>query len=68
VHKNARSMRDFFTGRHVTTCAQCHKPLPAGAPGAKPVPNYKVTATCTACHTDVHRGALGPDCAACHKP
>ena len=68
VHKNARSMRDFFTGRHVTTCAQCHKPLPAGAPGAKPVPNYKVTATCTSCHIDVHRGALGPDCAACHKP
>jgi hypothetical protein len=68
VHKNAKSMRDFFTGRHVTTCAQCHKPLAGDGPGAKPASNYKVTTSCISCHVDVHRGALGPDCAACHKP
>jgi hypothetical protein len=68
VHKNAKSMRDFFTGRHVTACAQCHKPLAGDAAGVKPAANYKVTTSCISCHTDVHRGALGSDCAACHKP
>jgi hypothetical protein len=68
THKNARALRDFFTGRHNVTCAQCHKPLPSAATGVTSAANYKVTTTCTACHTDVHRGALGPDCAACHKP
>jgi hypothetical protein len=30
--------------------------------------NYRVPTACTACHTDVHRGALGPRCESCHKP
>ena len=68
THKNARSLRDFFTGRHVTTCEQCHKPLPGTPSGVRPAANYKVTTSCVSCHIDVHRGALGPDCAACHKP
>ena len=68
THKNARALRDFFTGRHVTTCAQCHKPLADTSAGARPAANYKVTTSCVTCHTDVHRGALGADCAACHKP
>ncbi|MCB1053629.1 MAG: hypothetical protein KDC71_23705, partial [Acidobacteria bacterium] len=37
-------------------CAACHEKLIFTA-----VPN-----TCSSCHTDVHRGRLGPDCAACH--
>jgi hypothetical protein len=27
-----------------------------------------VSTACSACHTDVHRGALGPRCESCHKP
>ncbi len=69
THKNARQLRDFFAGRHDVPCAQCHTPIGAtGATSASRAANYKVSTSCTACHTDVHRGALGPDCAACHKP
>ena len=68
-HKNARTLRAFFTGQHASaTCARCHKPLSGTPAGAKPVADYRVPATCTACHTDVHKGSLGSDCAACHKP
>lgn len=68
-HKNARGLREFFTGRHATAaCAGCHKPLPGMAAGAKPVAAYKVSTTCITCHTDVHRGALGSACETCHKP
>lgn len=69
VHQNARTLREFFTGRHnAATCIQCHTPLVAPAAGTAPVANYRVTTRCTSCHTDVHKGALGTDCAACHKP
>lgn len=69
VHKNARALKDFFTGQHNSaTCVRCHAPLAGAATGTKPVANYRISTTCTACHTDVHRGALGTDCAACHKP
>jgi hypothetical protein len=69
THQNARTLRAFFTGRHAAaTCARCHKPL-AGAPaGTHSSADYRVPTTCTACHTDVHKGSLGTDCAACHKP
>jgi hypothetical protein len=68
THKNARALKDFFTGRHNTTCARCHTPVPGAPAGSKPAANYRVTTSCTNCHIDVHKGALGPDCAACHKP
>ena len=69
VHRNARGLREFFAGRHASaTCAACHKPLPPAGAGGKPVANYAVSTTCTACHIDVHRGSLGSDCATCHKP
>jgi len=69
THRNARSLRAFFTGRHITGCAACHKPGPtrAGAPAAV-LAAYRVSTACTACHTDIHRGALGPRCESCHKP
>lgn len=67
-HRNAKSLRSFFTGRHVTACANCHKPVAGASAGAKASANYAVTTTCTSCHADPHRGALGPDCASCHKP
>lgn len=71
THKNARALRDFFTGRHVVACASCHKPLmplPGAPVGAKAAADYKVTTACISCHVDVHKGALGADCAACHRP
>ena len=69
THKRAHLLRAFFTGRHVTTCSGCHKPsaVRTGAAVAV-VANYKASTACITCHTDVHRGALGPRCEACHKP
>ena len=79
-HQRTRTLGSFFTGRHLTPrCSQCHKPL---ARAAVPAPaatmakmgrasalvDYRVTTTCTSCHTDVHRGGLGPRCESCHKP
>lgn len=48
-------------GAHVAlTCGSCHK---------TDVPYRSTPTTCVGCHTkdDAHRGALGPDCAACHE-
>jgi hypothetical protein len=68
-HRNAGALRAFFTGRHASAkCENCHKRLPGSAPGAKAVAAYKTSTTCTACHVDVHRGALGSACDTCHKP
>lgn len=68
-HRRAPLLRSFFTGRHITTCTACHKPAPSrgGAPGAI-LASYKASTACITCHTDVHRGALGPRCESCHKP
>lgn len=69
THQNAPALREFFVGRHASaTCAACHKPLPARPSESKPVAAYKLSAACTTCHTDVHRGQLGSDCKSCHKP
>jgi hypothetical protein len=62
--------RGFFVGRHLNlACAKCHQTrtgrFPAGAGTAL---DLRVGVTCVACHVDVHRGSLGPDCAACHRP
>ena len=66
-HLRARSLGWFFTGRHLTACSACHKPSNARAKQA-PVVAYQMSTACTACHTDIHRGALGPRCETCHKP
>jgi hypothetical protein len=70
THQNARSLRAFFSGRHAAAaCSACHKPLATGAANAALVAaNYTVSTACTDCHTDIHRGALGSVCEACHKP
>jgi 5-methylcytosine-specific restriction endonuclease McrA len=70
-HQNARLLAaSFFVGAHaVATCQACHKPstgqFPAGRGRAV---RFKVETACESCHADVHRGALGPDCARCHRP
>ena len=67
THLRARVLNSFFVGRHITACRACHKPSAArGVQSA--VVSYQASTTCTACHTDIHRGALGPRCENCHKP
>lgn len=69
THRNQRRLRDFFTGRHVSPpCASCHKPTTTRASTGKPVVGYAIPTTCTTCHTDIHRGSLGPACETCHRP
>ena len=66
----ARSLAGFFTGKHVTaSCADCHKPTTGAFPAAIGTAiRFSMSAACVTCHTDVHRGALGPNCATCHRP
>ena len=67
THLRARALGWFFTGRHITACSACHKPSNVRA-GQPAVVAYQVSTSCTSCHTDVHRGALGRRCETCHKP
>ncbi|MEZ5288823.1 MAG: hypothetical protein R2712_29290, partial [Vicinamibacterales bacterium] len=69
VHRNQRRLRDFFTGRHAAApCAACHKPTERVSPAGVPTVGYAIPTTCTTCHTDIHRGSLGPACETCHRP
>ncbi len=67
THLRARTLTDFFRGPHLSaTCAACHKPIAVRA--GQPVQwSYRTPTTCTTCHADVHKGALGPRCENCHK-
>jgi predicted CXXCH cytochrome family protein len=68
THRNARALRSFFSGRHnAAACRDCHKPL-ASPVAAVPVMSFRTSTACVSCHTDVHRGALGPRCKTCHRP
>ena len=60
----------FFTGKHKSeTCAACHKPATAKFPGGNGTAvRFTVDSKCVSCHTDIHRGALGPNCGTCHRP
>jgi len=68
-HLNA-ALSSFFVGRHLrAACDACHKPITARFPsGEGTAIRFSVDSSCVNCHRDVHRGALGPDCARCHKP
>jgi hypothetical protein len=69
THRNQRALRDFFTGRHLAAeCSACHTRAPSRAVGGGAVVSYAIRTTCTTCHTDIHRGSLGPACETCHKP
>ena len=69
TYQHRKPPRDFFVGRHMTACASCHKAqtrqFPAGRGTAV---EFAISSRCVACHTDVHRGTLGENCRACHKP
>ncbi|MGE3176907.1 MAG: hypothetical protein AB7O32_05530 [Vicinamibacterales bacterium] len=69
LHRNASALTGFFRGAHARAdCQACHKSetrqFPAGRGTAT---RFAVDAGCVSCHTDVHKGALGPDCASCHR-
>lgn len=61
-----------LTGAHATVkCSDCHASprlqLANDAHGT-PIPRYRPLEhrECSACHTDAHRGKLGPRCGSCH--
>ncbi|MEZ5416273.1 MAG: cytochrome c3 family protein [Vicinamibacterales bacterium] len=68
THRNP-VQRAFFAGAHArAACSTCHAPASGTFPGGKGTAvRYAITTECTACHRDVHNGALGPKCADCHK-
>jgi hypothetical protein len=67
-HLRQSALRDFFRGPHLSaTCAACHKAAPTRGGVAAQAVSYKAATSCTSCHTDVHRGALGPRCETCHR-
>jgi hypothetical protein len=61
-------------GKHAQLdCAQCHKPALQKSPAAPLIRRKDRTKSwmglqtaCADCHTDVHRGQLGRECARCH--
>lgn len=70
-HKHtARSLSGFFTGKHAkASCADCHKPSTGTFPATTGTAiRFSMNTACVTCHSDKHRGALGPNCATCHRP
>ena len=64
-------LKPFFVGKHATEpCASCHKLQEGSFPaGRGQAVRYKgMGTTCTSCHADAHRGALGKNCETCHTP
>lgn len=67
-HLRARALSTFFKGRHVSaSCGGCHRPAATRA-GRAVAASYGTSTTCTGCHADKHRGALGSRCESCHRP
>lgn len=64
------SVSAFFTGKHATaSCPDCHKSVTGKFPSATGTAiRFRMKAECVTCHTDIHRGALGPNCDMCHRP
>jgi hypothetical protein len=65
----SRALAGFFVGAHAAAaCDRCHERTVAPVADGPPTMDFGVTATCTSCHTDPHRGAMGSDCIRCHEP
>jgi hypothetical protein len=60
----------LMTGAHAkAACADCHKRSTGRFPsGTGTATRFLTGTTCVSCHADEHRGALGPNCASCHRP
>lgn len=69
-HRNAKALSAFFVGTHQkAACHDCHKSTTGAFPAGKGTAvRFAVDKSCTSCHADIHRGALGPNCAQCHRP
>lgn len=64
---HSKVTRYTLTGKHdALRCDQCHRD--AYAPELQPAHKRFVglSQQCVSCHEDVHKGAYGTDCAACH--
>ena len=69
---HAAKTKFALTGKHAATaCASCHKQArgaAATAPAAASAVEFRgLRSECASCHTDVHKGELGPLCASCHS-
>mgnify|MGYP000875217433 CR=1 FL=1 len=66
----AVALSAFFVGRHQkAVCVDCHKSVSGAFPaGRGTAVRFAVDKQCVSCHADIHRGALGPNCAQCHRP
>lgn len=54
-------------GKHeALNCATCHEQTTTGTNAFREF-EHKVINQCSACHTDVHDGKFGADCASCHN-
>ncbi len=62
---NHAKTRYPLTGKHAeVACAKCHVPL---GPGLSPKYTGLNFATCSACHSDPHKGAFQKGCDSCHS-
>lgn len=70
MHRATKTTVSFFVGRHVkASCDSCHQSATRAFPkGRGTAVVFAVDRACVTCHVDKHRGALGPDCASCHRP
>jgi hypothetical protein len=61
--------RAFFAGPHLKAdCTGCHKPATQQFPAGRGTAiKFAVGTACVACHEDIHRGAMGPNCRDCHR-
>ncbi|HEY6929761.1 MAG TPA: hypothetical protein VJA66_08815, partial [Thermoanaerobaculia bacterium] len=60
----------FFEGFHSSlTCESCHQKSERVFPSGRGIAVVftGLTATCTSCHQDLHRGTLGSNCESCHS-
>ena len=68
-HRRAGWALDQSHGK--IACEKCHKPASRASPAAKLAAGGRsrwtgLETTCASCHEDIHRGALGERCTACH--
>jgi hypothetical protein len=71
---HATATRFPLTGRHIAlACSRCHKGAATAGPsrttgtGTTTTVRFSgLSASCTSCHEDVHRGAAGQACDSCH--
>jgi Cytochrome c7 and related cytochrome c len=65
---HGKSVGFLLEGKHATVaCRDCHQPNHQKVKVA-PTSWLGLDPACASCHADPHKGALGADCARCHRP